>query len=333
MKCPGGVLKVLAVTCVLVLGSCGDDGDEGAPPELRKLLVLSPDHSQTDLLADPSAAMMPVSPLSELRVVFDKLLDGRKIEEVGGSQITPRTDVASLRWLGAPTGAPGIMALTTYSPGGFIGFGPGPWVRIVARPGLPSGATIELNLDREKITDKAGQPFAGVDTHQLRTAPFAAMLNVAMDDKVGQDQELLLTLSNQPGMTFGQNVTVTANGAPVMAEVKPSPASPIELQVLPGGTAWAGGGTFTVTVGPEATDLFGVKIAEPLMVSFQVTPANGGTGVDAGAGGDAASGADAGGADGGSPADASDDGGPGPDGGAPGEVGPDGMAAADAAVH
>jgi len=294
---------------VAMASGCGSDKKDPGPPQLVKFLVVLPDHTEVDLLAPPDGGAPAVSGVSTFKLVFNELLDGSKIETVSGSMVTPRTDVASIVWTNAPAGAPAIVASTSYDPSGAASVTvPAPKILIAPSPGLPSGATLQVKLDRAKVTNKKGGAFVGADTQMVTTEPFAASASVMADAVVAaSDLHLSVTFTNAPAMTAAQQISLTAGGMAVMAQVTADPADPRTFNVMP--MTWVPGQRYTLTVAKDAADLFGVKLAEALTVAFTVRDPNSEAGapVEGGAPGpDAGAPAD-GGADAAAPADVAGD--------------------------
>jgi hypothetical protein len=277
-----------------LLAGCGSDASP-PPPQLVSFLVQVPGEADLDLLAPPDGGVPAVSGVASFRAVFSQLLDGDKIEDASGPTLQPRTDVASIVWSGAPAGAPAITAATTYDPSGAAGIDqPRPKIFITASPGLPSGAQLQVKLDRSKVVGKKGAPFVGPDTQMVATQPFSASASVMAGQVVAGDVQLQVTFSNVPAMTAGQDIHLAAGGTPVATVVTPDPMDPRKLTVAP--TTWAPGASYTLTVDTDAADLFGVKLAEALSVTFSVRDPNAEAGApDGGAADDA--GADASAAD------------------------------------
>jgi hypothetical protein len=300
----GSILLLVALA-----GGCGSDSKNTGSPQLTKFLVVVPNEMDVDLLAPPDGGLAAVSGAASFKVVFNQLLDGDKIETVAAGQVMPKTDVASIVWMNAPAGAPAIVAATTYDPSGAASVTvPAPKILIAPSPGLPSGATLQVKLDRTKVTGKNGAAFMGADVQMVTTAPFAASASVVADDVVGPDLQLAVTFTNAPAMAVSQQITLTAGGMPVMVTVTPDGADPRKVAVAP--MTWVPGQSYTLTVAQDAADLFGVKLAAPLVVKFSIRDPN----------------AEAG-------APAPDGGGPGPDGGVlPDAAAPQVDAAGDAAA-
>jgi hypothetical protein len=292
---PVGFVVVLAM---LLAGGAGCSSDSGGTkaPELVKVLVQAAGAMDVDLLAPPDGGVGAVLPTQQIKLVFNQLLDGDKIETIlDGGGVVGRTDVASLTWTGAPAGAPAIQAVTTYDPTGAVGVTiPAPSVVVHAEPGLPSGAMLSLALVRDKITSKKGTPFVGATSYMLQTAPFSVEVNSMDGETVAPEFTFSLTFSNVPAESIGGAVTVTAGGAPVAIDVKPDDMNPLVRVVTPQGGAWPVGPAYVLTVGAAGADLFGVKLAAPATLGFAVARATGDGGAaipDGGAvgGGDGAS--------------------------------------------
>src|SRR5262245_40867993 len=105
---------------LVVLVGCGSDANP-PPPQLVSFLVQVPGEADVDLLAPPDGGVPAVSGAASFKLVFNQLLDGDKIEDATGATVTPKTDVASIVWTGAPAGAPAITAATSYDPSGAAG--------------------------------------------------------------------------------------------------------------------------------------------------------------------------------------------------------------------
>src|SRR4051812_47178710 len=268
---------LLLPVALLLGGGCSSDSPTG-PPELRSVLVTDPAGMELDLLAPVDGGSSVASPLFPIRATFTQLLDGDKIEDIlDGGGVQGKSDVATLTWKDAPAGAPKITAVTTYNPAGNVGAKmPKPTIFIRAMPGLPSGAKVELKLSRDKITGKGGKPFEGTDTHTVETEPFAATLNVEGMDEVTPEFKLQAVLTNAPGEMAAQKIKVTGGGMPVTLTVMADAADPRKLNLLPPGEKWTLGWTYVVTLGTDVVDLFGVKLAKELSVTFTVVLTPGG---------------------------------------------------------
>jgi hypothetical protein len=302
MDCPGAGARPpfgsVLVLAVLLGGGVGCSSDKGGTkaPELVNVLVQGAGGMELDLLAPPDGGVGALLATTQLKLVFNQLLDGDKIETVlDGGGFLGRTDVASLTWMGAPAGAPAIMAVTTYDPSGALAVTiPGPSVLIHHDPGLPSAAMLSLALVRGKITSTKGTPFVGATAYMLQTAPFSVEGNFTDGDTLAPEFTISLTFSNVPAETIDGVVAVTAGGVPVAIDVKKDDQNPLVRVVTHRAGAWPIGPGYALTVGAAGADLFGIKLAAPATFTFAVARTS-----DAGAGvPDGGAGVPDGGADG-----------------------------------
>jgi hypothetical protein len=251
--------RVAAYLSVVAFGAgCRTGGDtcEDAPPRLLQWQAATGD-TQVDLIAPPDGGVAALSPLAYFELDFAGLLDGAKIETVA-DKVTPRTDVATITWKDAPAGAPPITAATSYNPGHPVGLQCGSWVRITARPGLPSGAKLMVGVARDKITSKGGKAFQGMDSVTLETVPFAVAAKMP-ETPVSPDFTVRLQFTNVAG-DLKDHVHVIADGVPIAVEVMVDMMDPRAAVVAPAGGLWPPG-HYMMTVDAETADLFGVKLA------------------------------------------------------------------------
>jgi len=268
----GRTRLAVAVIAAVVAASagCGSDSKDTGPPALVRFLAAVPgEPEEVDLLMPVDAGAPSVSGLANFKLVFNKLLDGDKIEAVVDGRVMGKTDVASITWPGAPPGAPVITASTTYDPSGALAINtPGPKVRVAAAPGLPSGAQLVVRLDRSKITSKTGAPFTGPDMQMVATDPFAVGANVKDGDNIAIDRAVELSFTNAQAADIASHIQVIPDGVPAVPEIKRSSMPPRVVSVLPASGAWSAGQAYTLTVDKDAADLFGIKLAQPFVVKF-----------------------------------------------------------------
>jgi hypothetical protein len=274
MERPGTAVSACLVL-VAVLAAAGCNGESGAgtlAPELRKFIVQVPSGAAMDLMAPPAGGVEAVVATQEFKLVFNQLLDGDKIETVlPGGKVEGKTDVASIVWVGAPAGARAITARTTYNPAGALGVTqPGPSVLIAGVPGLPSGAKVAVTLVRAKITSKKGTAFVGPDTQMVDVAPFSVEANIKEGELVASEFVIKLTFNNTPADGVLGRVVVSATGIAVATEMKADETDPRVLVLTAKEGAWKAGGRYVLSVGLDATDLFGVALPVALSINFAV---------------------------------------------------------------
>jgi hypothetical protein len=293
----------LPLTALLAGVCCSSDNGGTTAPTLLNAFVAA-DGMETDLLAAPDGGTGAFSPRAQLRLVFDQLLDGDKIETVlDGGGVEGMSDVASLTWMGAPAGAPAIAAITMYDPSGGVIENmvskPRPSITIQPTPGLPSGATLTLKLDSTKVTSKKGTPLVDPGSQTFETVPFTVEAGFMDGDPLTEDAALKLTFTNVPADDIAHSLGVTMAGAPVEFETRKDDMDVRAVVLVPKRGLWALGGGYALTVSAEAADLFGVKVSQPLSAGFSVVRA----GVDGGGIPEGGASGDGGGTDGGAPSD------------------------------
>jgi hypothetical protein len=285
------------MSVLLALG-CGSSAKDTGAPHLVSFLAQVPGAPDVDLVLPPDGGASAVSGVAQFKLVFDKLLDGDKIEAVG-TGVQPKTDVISITWTGAPAGAPAITANTLYDPSGAASITtPAPKILLSPSPGLPSGAQLVIKLDRTKITSKGNTPLAGEDTFNLATQPFAVSTDLMPGQVATPDLTVHLSFTNALDPMVASHIRVTAAGAPVAVDVMPDPMDSRNRLVT--AKAWPVGQALVLTVDKEAADLFGVKLPEDFSVMFSVQSGDGGA-PDGGAVPDGGEAFDAGGAPDGAP--------------------------------
>jgi len=254
-------------------------------PELRRLLVGPPDPEapSVDLLGDaPDGGFFTHSPLSRLIAVFDRPLDGGKIEPGDAPGFGP---ALSITWMAAPPGAPAVRTMLAYSPGGTLDTTPpGPAVLIRPEPALPSGAMVVITFDKERITGKEGEILVGKEIHRLQTDPFTATIAVPKQGTdVPRTFAIRIAFNTVPGPARG-HVRVTRDGLdiPIPPPAVDATARTVVVVSPPGGL-WAEGATYKVLVGKDMPDHFGVKLGQEVMATFTTVGLTFDGGIDAAA--------------------------------------------------
>jgi len=268
--------RVLVVA--VLAGGCGSDSKDPGPPQLTSYLVVVPGEMDLDLLAPPDGGVTAISGVATFKLVFNQLLDGAKVETVTpGKPAAPRKDVASIVWMNAPMGAQTLMAATSYDPSGATGVNmPAPKLFITPDMGLPSGATLQVKLDRTKVTGKKGAAFVGADIQMVTTQPFGATASVVDGDVVGADLQLGVTFTNAPAESVksGTGVTLAAGATPVMITVMGDPTDPRKINLAPKEGGWSVGQSYTLTIGADVADLFNIKLGQAVVVKFTIRDPN-----------------------------------------------------------
>lgn len=248
----------------------------------------------------------PFTNVTAVIAVFDRLLDTTELDPGDAPGVT---DVVTTM---AGTGAPAITLVTDYSatgsPNGLIFnlYGPffgnfranGPSLFSAPDPEFPSGTTVTVSLQADKVRAKDGTtPFTGEGLLQGGTlvftmAPFSAVVVAAQPtvpatadapempatpamvaftnfaatagcgpptpDPMDQDPPLCETAAH---------ITATANGAPVAIDVASGDGSTMIVTPMGGGW-WPAGATVVITVDAATTNLLDQPIDAAASVTF-----------------------------------------------------------------
>jgi hypothetical protein len=240
----------------------------------------------------------PFSNVMAVIAVFDRLLDTTPLDpgdaaglnQVVTADTAPATDLLSDY---SPTGARDGFIFNLFGPAFFGNFrGNGPSLFSAPQPEFPSGATVTISLDAQKVRAKDGTtPFTGaglLEGGQLvfTMAPFAVSVTAppapTMDmpeppiavtvaftnfaDSAGCFTDDDATTTDAP-CTMAAHITATAAGAPIMINVASGDGT--TYSVMPkGATAWPAGATIVVTVDATAANLLGQPVAAAASTTF-----------------------------------------------------------------
>ena len=212
--------------------------------------------------------------------VFDRLLDTTPLDPGDASAVEDvmQTSVSS--------GAPSFTLLTDYSATGaangliFNLFGPaffgnfrgdGPSLFSMPQPGFPSGATITVTLNGDKVRAKDGHTlFSGSGqllggTLVFTTAPFSAALSEP--DAMAMDPNAVTLAFTNSADPMG-HVTATSNGAPIAIDVTDTGDGATFTITPMGGGAWPAGATIVITVDGTTQNALGQTIDMPATLTF-----------------------------------------------------------------
>lgn len=240
----------------------------------------------TCTVPDPMAPNMgtwncdPFANVTAVIAVFDRLLDTAPFE--------PGTDpIKGVMTTSATGGTPAVDILTNYSSTGdpkglfFNFFGPlffgnfrgdGPSLFGVPDPEFPSGATVMVSLQADKVHAKDGKiPYKGSGqllggTLIFTMAPFSAAL-MPPDAMAMDPTAATLAFTNMAPDPMA-HLTATANGAPItVAAATGDNGSTYAITPMAGG-AWPAGATIVLTLDATMQNLLGQTIAAAATVTF-----------------------------------------------------------------
>jgi len=260
--------------------------DADAPPDGLCRLASATTNNWCTCVADgmdPNVGTWNCDPFANVTAViavFDRLLDTAPFEP--GTAPT-----AGVMTTSATGGAPVVDILADYSATGdqnglvFNLFGPayfgnfrgdGPSLFGVPQPEFPSGATVMVSLQADKVHAKDGKtPYAGSGqllggTLIFTMAPFAAVL--MPPDAMAMDPTAATIAFTNMAANPKDHVTATANGAPIAVEVAGDDGGSSYPVTPAAGGAWPAGATIVITVDATTTNLLGQTIAAAATVTF-----------------------------------------------------------------
>jgi hypothetical protein len=292
MRC---ALACTAVLAGLAGASCGSSSSEphGSPVLLKVYWIVSSART-TVWSRDPDPSLVATAPplASEIDLVFDRRLDGNRIEDtvtVNGVETTkPKANPpVTVTWpdfthvISDPPFAVQVYYSSTPLFGGSTSY---VFVRPMT-PGFPSATTVTLQLDKSGLTSAYGEPMDGPDHVDVPTAPFTATfgLPAAGDGGASVDPsfQLPLVFTGRPAAPAAAAPFVRAStgGVDLPFQLSTDSRVPDTLYLEPGAgcrDAWPSGVTIDVSLAAGLPDAFGVGLASSASASFAVSGASDG---------------------------------------------------------
>jgi hypothetical protein len=323
-----GMFTLLSAAASVALAGCSGGGasEPHGSPILTKVYWIVGGSSYLAWSKEDDIAMTsPVPPgASQINFVFDRRLDGSRIEEVTTVNdvriVTPK-DPPPVRatWpdMAATAEAAPFSLTSSYDPVPPYGSGTAMVFSRPTTPGFPADSTVTFTLLTTQLTSAYGEPATVPDSIPVKTGSFNVTVGSTSGSVVSSFQ-VPLAASNRlaaPPTTESRFVHVSANGVAVPYKLLADVTLTSRWFVVPAdclGGFWPAATTFTVTVDPGFPDAFGSELKESATGKF-TTGAGSASGADAScsipdagptdAGSDAApsgdAGADAGNSDGG----------------------------------
>jgi hypothetical protein len=295
---------------LLAVGCSSASEPHGSPILIQAFWVASGQRFLVWTLdADPTLAKTVPAGSQEIDFVFDRRLDGNRIEDtttVNGMQteVPKAMPPITVGWDGLAPGTFGDQVLYNSEPlfGGSTAY-------VLLQPlqiGFPSAETVTFSLDKTGLTSAYGDQMTGPAQIPVTTGAFAATfgLPTAVDGSISVPANFMVPLqfSNRPASTdlLAPYVQVTSGGQGLSVSLAPNPSDPTIIYLSPAGClgGWPSGAPVEVTLLAGLPDGFGVGLAAPTSISFEAPAGgahpDGGCGApDAGHVGDAGSGTDA----------------------------------------
>lgn len=256
--------------------------------------------------ADAAVAPLAMPAASKIDFVFDRRLDGARVEDTVNDRPVPKADPPiTVAWPDMET----VMSDPPFAAGVFYNslpdWGPATTSAFVqpAIAGFPSGTPVTFTLDSTGLTSVYGEPMDGPGTITVMTAPLAVTVPTS---------SAIVSTAYRAPIVFSTRaaakdallpfVRVTAGGAAQAFDLARDGSDSKRVLVIPVGCmgAWPPGTRVDISVDPGAPDGFGRPAVAVATGSFTTAPivVDGGCGL-ADAGDNDGGVADGGGNDGG----------------------------------
>ena len=280
---PGPLLLLAAG---LAAAACSSDGEPHGSPVLLSVQwiaggtttqVWTP--TETGIVQAPAAAR-------EVDFVFDRLLDGNRIEDVvtqnGVETTVPKaTPPVTTSWPDAATAmsTPPFSDQVRYNSEPYYG---GATAYVLLQPtvvGFPSSDTITFSLDKANLTSAYGDQMIGPSQISVTTGPFSAAFRFPSgadaSASVPPSYALTVVFSNRAASTTNIEpfVRVEANGVPLPVTLA-ADASDLTIVYLSPATClggWPVGVPIDVTIAAGTPDAFGVAMAADAQTTFMAS--------------------------------------------------------------
>ncbi len=288
------------LVAVLAAGACSSDNEPHGSPVLTQVRWSAGNSSALvwSLAADP-AVTTGVSPAAgEIDFVFDRRLDGSRIEDTVNGPSGPR-EVAkadppiTVSWAdqASAMSVPPFSDRVLYNSAPIYG-GESAYVFVQpVEPGFPSLDTVTFTLDKGELTSAYGDPMTGPDHIDVRTGAFTAafQLPVGADGSTSLPADFMLPLafSNRPApvAAVAPYVRATAAGRalPIALAVDGSDTTVIFVSPASCLGGWPAGVAIQIEVAAGLPDAFGSGLSTAVVATFTasggpVTASDGGCG-------------------------------------------------------
>jgi hypothetical protein len=273
------------LTAGLMGAACsGASGQHGSPILLQVLWSASGVAALVwTATPDPKLAAQVPAAAQEVDFVFDRRLDGDRIEDTatvnGSVTAVPKADppiTASWADLSTRMSDPPFADQVLYNSEPFYG---GMTAYVLLRPatvGFPSADTVSFSLDKTGLTSAYGDQMTGPEQIDVATAPFMATFKLPADadgaTSVPSNFMLPVVFSNRtaPIAALAPHVQVTAGGRTLPVTLASSASDPTLLYLSAASClgGWPSDAPIVVTLLAGLPDAFGATLAAPASATF-----------------------------------------------------------------
>ena len=278
-------LKRLLLAAGLTAACSSAQEPHGSPVLLSVQWIAGGKRTQVWAPAQTGTVQAPAAG-QEVDFVFDRLLDGNRIEDVvtqnGVEMTVPKaTPPITTSWPDAATvmSTPPFADQVRYNSEPFYNAGT---AYVLLQPvviGFPSSDTITFSLDQTNLTSAYGEPMIGPSQISVTTGPLSATfgLPAAADGSASVPTKFTLPaiFSNRvaSAASVAPFVKVEANGLPVPVAVVADASDATIVDLLPASClgGWPVGVPIDVTIAAGVSDAFGVAMASDAHTTFMAS--------------------------------------------------------------
>ncbi|HEX3905541.1 MAG TPA: hypothetical protein VH853_22140 [Polyangia bacterium] len=276
-----GPLLLLAVG--LAATSCSSPQEpHGSPVLLSVYWITAGQKEQIWTVSDTDTVVAPAAG-QEIDFVFDRLLDGSRIEDTvtqnGVETTMPKaTPPVTVSWPDEATAmsTPPFSDSVLYNSEPFYGAATAYLLLRPTTAGFPSSDTVTFALDKTGLTSAYGDQMLGPSQISVTTAPFSASFRLPSGADgaatVPSSYMLPVVFSNRAGATGALEpfVHVAANGVLLPVALAPDANDPTVVYLSPASClgGWPIGVPIEVTMAAGAPDAFGVAMAADATTTF-----------------------------------------------------------------
>jgi hypothetical protein len=280
---PGPLLLLAAG---LAAAACSGDGEPHGSPVLLSVQWISGGTTTEVWTPTQVGTVQAPAAAQEVDFVFDRLLDGNRIEDVvtqnGVETTVPKaTPPITASWADASTAmsAPPFSDQVSYNSEPFYGAATAYVLLQPAAVGFPSADTITFSLDKANLTSAYGDQMTGPSQISVTTGPFSASFLLPS----GSDGSASLPPSYMLPVVFSDRVAsatdlepfvhVEASGVPLPVVLTANASDLTVVYLSPASClgGWPIGVPIEVTIAAGATDAFGVAMAASAQTTFMAS--------------------------------------------------------------
>jgi hypothetical protein len=279
----------LLLAAVSIWGACSGDAEPHGSPVLIEVSWIAAGKPTLVWTLNPNPSLATVAPPAgqEVDFVFDRRLDGNRIEDTvadGGDEMTvakPNPPI-SVSWSGASaTTDPAFSDRVLYNSepvyGGITAYA----FLQPALVGFPAASTVTFSLDKTELTSAYGDQMTGPAEIEVATGPFSASFGLPAgangDVSVPANFMLPIIFSNRAASaaSIAPFVECTAGGVAMPFSLAVNASDPTIFYLSPASCpgSWPAGTPIEVTLRAGLPDAFGVGLAAPASASFTSTGA------------------------------------------------------------